>query len=755
MRSRKNMVRKILSIFLPVFLSVVINPKVSAYPAQNEKLGLKYRAVMDDKLPDGVIFTEPSKNIKGHKLVAESDNYQLYFKEDSLSVIVRDKTTGAIMESVVEGDVRGNAIAGWQSFLKSGIVLKLIKGINLNHVVVGADEAERDVKLTGDGFYAKLYYEEYGIGFDVHVSLSEDQLIVEIPNRSIVEDKDEYKIGEIYVYPFLGHTHMGDRSGYMLVPDGNGAMIYLNDKNRRFSSNYSQYVYGRNIGIDEPYALSLLMNRYQSVNEAENIMAPVFGMVHTDSEMGYLGIIESGDYSAKIEAYPNGAYTDYNWICSKFILRQIYIQPTGKREGHVIARQERRNEFDIRVRYCFVSGEYANYTGLALKYRDFLLKHGIVVPRHDNFRIRLDFLGIDKENWLIFKRNVTMTTVNNIKEIYKELKDAGVTDIISVYKGWQKDGINALPIEKYAADGDIGGNGKLTALIRECESSGIEFYLYQDSLRINPSIKNAAFNVVKQITKRVYEEMTYKDVFEKFRFLTPAKTRQVMIRSAKSYINNGVTNIMLGGITNILFTYTHKGNLYTRVDTANIYESAVSELSGKLNFIMEKPFSYLWKYTNAIADMPISTSNYIFTDEEVPFLTIALKGLIPMYSEYVNFEANKEEFFLKLVETGVYPSFYITYEDPAKLQYTNSSDIYSSRFAVYKDDIIRYYNELKKINDLTQGAKIISHSQFSNGLTVVSYDNGVKIYLNYNPDRVITADGYAIEPMSYVVGGGK
>lgn len=339
------MVRKILSIFLPVFLSVVINPKVSAYPAQNEKLGLKYRAVMDDKLPDGVIFTEPSKNIKGHKLVAESDNYQLYFKEDSLSVIVRDKTTGAIMESVVEGDVRGNAIAGWQSFLKSGIVLKLIKGINLNHVVVGADEAERDVKLTGDGFYAKLYYEEYGIGFDVHVSLSEDQLIVEIPNRSIVEDKDEYKIGEIYVYPFLGHTHMGDRSGYMLVPDGNGAMIYLNDKNRRFSSNYSQYVYGRNIGIDEPYALSLLMNRYQSVNEAENIMAPVFGMVHTDSEMGYLGIIESGDYSAKIEAYPNGAYTDYNWICSKFILRQIYIQPQGKGKGMLLP--GRRGEMNL------------------------------------------------------------------------------------------------------------------------------------------------------------------------------------------------------------------------------------------------------------------------------------------------------------------------------------------------------------------------------------------------------------------------
>ena len=126
-----------------------------------------------------------------------------------------------------------------------------------------------------------------------------------------------------------------------------------------------------------------------------------------------------------------------------------------------------------------------------------------------------------------------------------------------------------------------------------------------------------------------------------------------------------------------------------------------------------------------------------------------------MYSEYVNFEANKEEFFLKLVETGVYPSFYITYEDPAKLQYTNSSNVYSSKYSIYKNDIIGYYIELKKINELTKGAKIISHRQFSNQLTIVSYDNGVKIYLNYNADKALEADGYVIEPMSYMVGESK
>ena len=58
--------------------------------------------------------------------------------------------------------------------------------------------------------------------------------------------------------------------------------------------------------------------------------------------------------------------------------------------------------------------------------------------------------------------------------------------------------------------------------------------------------------------------------------------------------------------------------------------------------------------------------------------SIVLKGVMPMYSEYVNFEANKKEFFLKMVETGTFPSFYITKESSSDLVNTNSSDIYSS-----------------------------------------------------------------------------
>ena len=90
---------------------------------------------------------------------------------------------------------------------------------------------------------------------------------------------------------------------------------------------------------------------------------------------------------------------------------------------------------------------------------------------------------------------------------------------------------------------------------------------------------------------------------------------------------------------------------------------------------------------------------FIFTDESIPFLSIVFKGIVPMYSDYVNFEANKHEFFLKLVETGIYPSFYITMQDSTELYYTNSNDLYSSQYSVYKNTMIEYYKALKEFND--------------------------------------------------------
>lgn len=703
------------------------------------------------------IVPDTTQTINDHKLVAENENYQLYLYEPTLSIIVRDKNSGAIMESTVHND---EGLAGtnatWSGFLQSGVVVELQEDTNkmqkkLDLVNSGA---QIKVDLVDGGFKAQVDYPKYQFGFEFEVLLYDDgSFTAEILESSIYENSEKQKIGNLYIFPLLGNTYLGEREGYMLIPDGNGALIYLEDKEGRFSAGYSERVYGADIGIGESYVLSLFWDKYETHNDAEKILAPIFGMVHTDSELGYLAVIEQGEEEATILATPNGAYTNYNWVTASFRKSTTYIQPTSN-SGGSITKVTDRIPYDIKIRYFMVSGEDADYAGLANRYRKYLIEQGELLEKKNDFNIRLDFLGSDVENWLLFKKNVTMTTTENIREIYDDLQEQGVTDILSLYKGWQDGGIWDLPVKSYDAEGAIGGNRKLKKLVEEAKEEGISLYLYQDLLRANPDTSNTTFNTVKKMDKRLYTESTHLDVFDEFVYWTPSKTTSIVNKLVKSFFKNDINQIAVSGITNNLFTYTLSDEMKTRQSTKDAYESLIRSLNDQTDLLLEEPLSCYWKYTQAIIDMPMDDSDYIFTDQSVPFLSMVLKGMVPMYGDYVNFEANKQEYFLKLVETGIFPSFYLTYEDPSKLIYTNSCGVYSSEYSIYRDKIIEYYKELKELNALTADAYMIDHEILDNGLTMVTYDNGVKFYINYSKQDA-AVDKITVPAMSYKVGGAE
>lgn len=701
-----------------------------------------------EKALEEAIVKDNAKTIKGHELVAENDALGLYLYEPTLSLIIRDKKTGAIMESTVE-ESDGTLNTTWENFIRSGIGFDILNDVNEERTDLISAEADISVTKTGDGFSAAVNLTKYQISFTVNVTLEADGIVVEIPNDSIKEEQEKVTIGNIFVYPFLGYTYSYERDGYMLMPDGNGALIYLEDNDGRFTSPLTLKVWGDNAGVDESYVLSLFWEEYQTVNDAEPVLAPVFGMIHTDSRFAVLGIIEEGAEDARIAAYPNGAITNYNWITPRFTLRRIYKQLMSKEGTSAVQLQEeKRAQNNIRMRYVFTDEEEADYAGLAVKYREYLL--GQLSAKQEQFRIRLDFLGTDRENGMIFKKPVVMTTTDNIRDIYADLKASGVTDIFSVYKGWQDGGIWSMPISKYKADSKIGGTGDLTKLLREAEADGIELYLYQDALRANPDTVNTTFNVIKKLDESVYKENTYKEIYESFNFQTSAQAVKKLKESLSSYQKKGVNRLALTGVTNHLYSYNYNGKQYNRNENLQVFSQALADASQSFSLAMEQPLSCYWDMTDSVVGMPVNTSSYIFTDEEVPFLSIALKGVLPMYADYTNFEANKSEYFLQLVETGIFPSFYLTWEDPVDLLYTNSSDLYTSRYGVYKNEIIDTYNQLKAVNDETAGAVIVDREKTADNVAVVTYDNGVKIYVNYS-EAPVTCDGIALEGLSYKV----
>ena len=716
---------------------------------EKQNIGEDGQVVMDGAV--GKI--DPSKwiTIKDYELMAESDTYKLYFYEPRFSIILENKTTGKIIESTLSDEQDdGDSNAGWNARMKSGLDIAVIKGIQ-NTLQANMNSTENTVQTTkiDNGFSSKIYFTPYKFGFTVNVTIEGSDLVVTIPDDSIIEEQEGTYISSISVFPFMGYSFLDKQEGYMLIPDGNGALIDLDNKEGRYVTGFSQMIYGSDSGFVESDTKTYLWEELDMLQDASQVIAPVFGMAHTKDQKGYLAIVEKGEKRAYIEAQPNGAMVNYNRCFARFLIRDLFVQPLNNSNTGTVPRAEAdRTHSDLQVRYMLLSGEEVNYSTMAAKYREYLINNGSLVKKDSSYNSRVDFLGTERENFLLGTRAVTMTTTDDIKDIFGELKSSGVESLLSVYKGWQDGGLYDLPMSKYNADGHIGGDSDLKDLIKDSESSNYKMYLYNDALRLNPSTNTFNFNTIKKVNKRAFEEKVWADVYKKFNYLTPESSVEDFTSFVESMNNKELNRVALAGISNTLFSYSYKSSYYTRNNTADAYTKAVSDLDEKADMAMEAPNAYMWKNADAFLDMPLGSSDYMYVDHEIPFLSMVLKGVMPMYSEYINFEANKQEFFLQMVEAGVYPSFYLTAENSSKLIRTNSADLYSTEYTTYKDAVIDYDKKLRELNAQLGDANIVKHETKGDGIKAVTYSNGVKVFVNYTNTQQIV-DGVTVEAMSY------
>jgi hypothetical protein len=695
------------------------------------------------------------KSIEEHRLVARSDDYALYLREDRLSILVEDVKTGSVFRSTVQDEDQSLQTAAWKTFVQSGIVLEYIKGTNLVPERVDLVKGTPEVTYTyvETGFEATVYYKDLSIGYTVGVHLNGKGLDVRLPEAKLIESSDEFKVANIYVFPFLGYSAPELHTGYMFIPDGSGALIYLEDNNGKFKQPYSEKVYGRNIGIDDAYVVSLFAGRLDPVNPSEEILAPIYAMVHTDEQMGMMAHIKSGAEVATIEAYPNGAITRYDWITSYFVYRQVYNQLTSQTSGTIPVRQKERNHFDIHIKYDFYSGEQANYVEMAKDYRTTLLDEGKLNVQDMTYHMKLDFFGSDQENWMLFKKAVTMTTTEQAADSLSELKELDVDKVLATFLGWQDKGYyGGLPLKDYKPGRSIGGKKGLEELQDKAVQLGYQLFLDVDPITINPERTFLAERQsVKKLNKQLYNDFMYRLVYQDFYYQLPSLTLKKMEGLLSKFTQNNMTNLSVRKITNTLFSHLYKGEIYDRSETLTTYKEAIDTLSQGTQLIMEKPFEVYLPYTKAITSMPIESSKYIFVDEEVPFFSIVYNGIVPMYSDYGNFMANQTMYRLKLIEQGVWPAFLITYEDPSLLINTNSSHLYSSKYDYYKSTIVDYYKEFSEIASSHQGA-LVENFEKQGDVSIITYDNGVKIYVNYSLEEVLI-DGVNVGALSAKVGG--
>ncbi len=694
-----------------------------------------------------------------YKKVAESYQYILYLYEPQVSILLQDKETGTLVASTLnDHTAQGKLNKTWTGYTYSGVVLDVLTGTSKNYKQADLVNTEHTLEYTyaENGFTARIYFAEYGLGLDMQVTLDDDELLVTVPDASIREDIKGTYMATVSLYPLFGATYMDQRKGYMFVPDGCGALIHLTDKESRFTTGYSQPIYGTDAGFTERNAGAALWDTYETVLSPHQVIAPVFGMAHTDDGVGYIAVVEQGEKRCSIEAHPNGVMrVSYNRCFAKFLLRDVYKQPMNQSGSTKIDMLEKdRTHHDLAVRYLLLAGDEVSYMGMAARYRAYLLDQHIISRRDTSYATRLDFLGADQEKFLVSTRAVTMTTADDMRAICDDLRGAGVASVVGAVKGWQSGGVNALPVSAWHVDSAVGGGMALRSLILDAAEQNYRLAPYVDALRMNAATNTFAYDAAKMINKTTLQEKNTKQVYNLFYYLLPDKAADRLVSLAADLKRNGIPALAVGGITDNLFSYSLKDTFYTRNDGAEHYTRALTHAAADLWVALEEPFQYEWPYMSAFFNMPLDTSDYMYIDEEVPFLPLVLKGIVPMYSDYVNFEANKTEQFLKLAETGVYPSFYITKENSSALIYTNSNDLYSTQFSAYRDTIIDYDRQLRALAEGTADAVIIRHEKLDGDVRRVTYSNGFVVLVNYSGTDA-EVDGVTVPARSWKAGEAK
>ncbi|MBR4501196.1 MAG: hypothetical protein IKP22_04830 [Clostridia bacterium] len=684
-----------------------------------------------------------------YKLAAQSSRFNLYVREDTLAIILESRANGSLLCSTVQNPDDFKDQAAWKGFYQSGIVMEFIEDVKSTNTQ--ADfinmEAVVSVEYLENGFSADVLFPAYGVGYSAVVTLDESCLTVTIPQDKIINgetDGHRYTVSTFTLYPFLGYSVLGQDEGYMIIPDGQGALIELKDNEKRFSSPFDRPVYGTNIGIEDT------VNSRWTVG-SEPVIMPVFGMVHTAKQIGFLGVIEQGDNAARIRAYPNGANNlNFDWVSAKYTYRMVYKQPTGPSSGAVDMLTEDTRRFDIVQHFLLADGEDATYAGLACAWRDYMEEKGFFAHADTErpFDVEVDFLGVERENDVLGKTDVVMTSFQQAGEILESMKTDGVDHASVVFRGWQSNGLTGGVPTSYSPAGSLGGGGGLEALNRKCTGLGMGFSLEADFLSLNtethPTLTYSAF---KKITSQTWSRPTFGPVYATMYYLAPERSKAVAGDTLNAMSSAGIPGVQLTGITQLMADYYYQNHYQESGKLAQAYRDIAALAAKDFSVTLKSANAYLWPYAGALNDLPVTGSDYAYVSRDVPLLAIALSGKMPAYLEYVNFQANAHKFFLRLAEQGTRPCFLLTMEDPIKLQNTNSSDIYSARWDLYRVTLAMWYSQLKELHRDIDGASIVAHDM-AGDITRVTWSNGVKVYLNYG-ETAGEMDGVALEPMTW------
>lgn len=630
----------------------------------------------------------------------------------------------------------------------------------LNKIFEKAGYTEEDYAKDMEGHEED---ESLSITIPLEYRLTDKGLEATVKAADIEEHGNVY-ISQIDVLQFFGAAS-NKAQGYILVPDGSGALINLKSGNQ--ATAYNQAIYD----ID-PVA-----QNYVVIEETECARLPIFGIKADDNAI--FARITAGDAIASVNADVAGKLNNYNYAYASFNVREkellnMFGVQGSKSDIPVV--EKSLYKIDLSVSYSFLTKDDASYSGMARTYRKQLIDEGILkeTNQSESVPLYLDIIGgVEQKKHIMgipYEGVCAMTTYDEASEIVDNLYDSDITNLRLNYQGWFNGGIYHDVADKIKLIGSVGSKSDLESLNKKLEDKGGKLFMdvafqkvSHESKRFTSVLEASKYysgyvvelgatdpSTVRQTSNlEWYDEMIYYMISPKF-------LNRYVDKFASKITKYDVSGINLTDLGSVLTSDKKRSELINRQQAENIVIGQYEKLAETKKNLMETGGNeYSLKYVSDIIDAPTSYSAYYIIDEQVPFYEMVIHGSISYSGEAFNLMDDDldDDFVLNCIEYGIAPRFTLSYKDPSKMKYTSSADKYSVLYTTWLDKAKEMYGNINEALKDVDGSAMINHEKLDNGLIKVDYENGKTIYIN-KTSQDITVDGNTVKAKNYLKTGG-
>lgn len=670
------------------------------------------------------------------ELVAENDSLKLYFNPTGLDIFLVSNT-GKVWSNVITDEYyhQESPVAEVSSQLvtvnaadKKGNVNEYIlyDGSNKN---ISADYDVKNNKLTLDVSVANV-----GLSFKIVFGISKDGFYYHVPDKDIKENGG--KIISLSLLQNFGASR-NDEDGYVFYPDGSGAITRFGKNNNASSSLYQFPIYGSS---DLTY-VQLQRNWDDNIYGA---LLPVYGIKQNND--GLVVVVDKGAADAKINVALPGYQLD-NIYRTYITYNYRSYSTTEFNNATISSLVDERTKVDRKCFFYFLEGENNNYSGMANRYRKYLISKDILTDKVDNKNLALSLellCGVQK-NGMFTTTLQQMTTYSQAKEIAEWFNKNGAKNIDILLSGWSKGGWDTLPTA-VKADGKLGGKSDLDALQKYCKGNKINLSLDVEAILADSN--TGKFNARNHAVRNYFGDFFTNKTGDLYILNSVRVFEDMYKKFTKDYSKYGLS---LETVGKLVFPDYNNKDVCTTQEIIDSYISVMKKANkAGIRVSASTGNAYVLPYVDMIYSLPQTSSGYTFTTESVPFYQMVVHGYISYTGTVGNTHYDCERCILEWVETGSVPSYILTYDKTSKLLETEYDEVFSSEFKVWNEKIAETYKKLNADFADLQSATISSHNKVADGVVEVKYSNGKTIYVNYNETEYSVGE-HKIQGKDYLV----